>query len=186
MTDMTDMNVMPDNWDDEGAKSISKKTFETANKFMTIQCERFMTSQIGKMEFKEAAAIVIPSINPVTDGSIDLYWETDNCRLLINIPASPDSTASFYGDNHKGVEIEGTLDINDFDDCLLLQLVEQNFMEEDSIEHPCEGAPLDKIDIARCMNCSDLIIKDGKWVKDGRFCDCCSNPVCHDCRGEKD
>ncbi len=53
-----------------------------------------------------------------------------------------------------------------------------------AVQHPCSGDPLDTIDVARCLTCGDLIIVDGKWVKDGRICECCGNHVCRDCGKE--
>lgn len=48
-------------------------------------------------------------------------------------------------------------------------------------QHPCSSDPLDTIDVARCMTCGDLLIVDGKWIKPGRLCECCGNPVCLGC-----
>lgn len=48
-------------------------------------------------------------------------------------------------------------------------------------EHPNAGDLIDWIDMARCLTCSDLIVKDGKWIKAGRLCECCGYPVCRDC-----
>lgn len=48
-------------------------------------------------------------------------------------------------------------------------------------EHPQCGDMIDTIDVARCMTCHDLLIVGGKWIKDGRICECCGYPVCRDC-----
>lgn len=102
---------LPDNWDDEGAEKISEKTFEMAVKFLTNQSE--------KMELQENLSIPVPRINPVPDGSIDLFWKTDNYELLVNIPVSPNPIASFYGDDYGKITIEGTINLNNVNDCLL-------------------------------------------------------------------
>ena len=50
------------------------------------------------------------------------------------------------------------------------------------ILHPCNiGDLLDKVDVARCVTCADLVVAGGKWVKPGHLCECCGFPVCSDC-----
>ena len=40
-----------------------------------------------------------PEILPGPGGSIDLHWKTDARELLINVPADPQDTISYYGDD---------------------------------------------------------------------------------------
>jgi len=42
--------------------------------------------------------IFIPSIQPVSDGSIDIYWKTDEYELLVNIPPEIDILVNLYGE----------------------------------------------------------------------------------------
>jgi hypothetical protein len=55
----------------------------------------------------------IPAIGPGPKGSVDLYWATTRRKLLVNIPASKDASATFYGDDNHRQTIKGSFDAND-------------------------------------------------------------------------
>jgi len=56
--------------------------------------------------------ISIPLILPNTDGSIDIYWETEDFKLLINIPAVKNELVHIYGEKHLSPEHEIEVRIN--------------------------------------------------------------------------
>lgn len=48
-----------------------------------------------------------PNITDGPDGSIDIHWESDAYRLLVNVP-STEEPINFYGDNHRSFKLKGT------------------------------------------------------------------------------
>ncbi|MFQ5677782.1 MAG: hypothetical protein ACE5G1_17970, partial [bacterium] len=67
--------------------------------------------------------IPTPKITPGPNGSIDILWKSANYRLLINIPDNPKKQASFYGDNFSTDTIEGTFNPSNFNQGLLLTIL---------------------------------------------------------------
>ena len=87
---------LKDNWDGEGSAGYTKSTWTRARDFLFRHAFRFFRSQ--KKCFDP------PEILPGPNGSIDLHWKTDARELLINVPARPEDTIAYYGDD----EAEGT------------------------------------------------------------------------------
>ena len=84
-----------DNWDDEGSIAYSKKTFSAAINFAI---------EYSKAIWEEKFVLIhAPKISPGPEGSIDLLWDKQTYRLLINIHPDPKQTASFYGDNRTPI-----------------------------------------------------------------------------------
>jgi hypothetical protein len=54
--------------------------------------------------------IEVPRILPGPDGSIDIHWDELGYELLINIPADPKKSATFYGDNRRQSKFKGSFD----------------------------------------------------------------------------
>ena len=55
----------------------------------------------------------VPSFGPADAGSIDLFWELKSLTLLINVPADPAITVTFYGRRLEASKISGALERND-------------------------------------------------------------------------
>jgi len=56
----------------------------------------------------------IPTIGPGPAGSVDLFWERNSWKLLVNIPATPDAMATFYADDRGRQRTKGSFDSNEF------------------------------------------------------------------------
>jgi len=55
----------------------------------------------------------VPSIAPAPTESIDLFWESEDQTLLINIPADPAKNATFYGRRRSDSKISGSVAVDD-------------------------------------------------------------------------
>jgi hypothetical protein len=96
------MLELEEDWDAEGASPIAESTWHRAVEFL-----RRNTSILWN---RYSLRVENPSMTPVADGSIDLHWKLAGRELLINIPASEDEWADYYGDNKQGGNIvKGTL-----------------------------------------------------------------------------
>jgi hypothetical protein len=99
---------LEDNWDDEGSVGYDESTWLRARNFLIRNAVRLHQSK--KKPFDS------PEISPGPNGSIDLHWKTDARELLINVPADPQDTISYYGDDRaedtenaiRGKNIEGS------------------------------------------------------------------------------
>ena len=105
-----------DNWDDEGSIAYSKKTFSAAINFAI---------EYSKAIWEEKFVLIhAPNILPGPEGSIDLLWDKQNYRLLLNIHPYPEQTASFYGDNRTPVpHIKGDFNLSDEPDLAIMLLL---------------------------------------------------------------
>lgn len=56
------------------------------------------------------SVLPMPVVASGPDGSADLHWEREEYELLVNIPANPDESASFYGDDYGKTIIKGFFD----------------------------------------------------------------------------
>ena len=79
-----------DNWDDDGAKKCRLETWVKATAFLKNFSENL---------FKRFSKIIEkPDIFLCPDGSIDILWQKETYRLLINIKENSDY-ATYYGDD---------------------------------------------------------------------------------------
>lgn len=108
---------LPDNWDDEGSIGYKEETF--------LRAVGFLTKYALWIWNEKRILIDIPKILPAQKGSIDLFWKKRNYDLLINIPAQPNSVATFYGDDRKATKIEGEFPINTYNQGIFLCLLNQ-------------------------------------------------------------
>ncbi len=65
----------------------------------------------------------IPMIGPGPQGSIDLYWKQPSWKLLVNIPADKDASATFYGDDYGRQRTKGSLDPNELSNTIVAWLM---------------------------------------------------------------
>jgi hypothetical protein len=91
---------LKDNWDNEGSEGYSVETWERAIELLW---------QISELLEKDSLRdpIPMPKINPANKGSIDLFWDLDDCSVLINIPSREEELATYYGENKKKETISG-------------------------------------------------------------------------------
>lgn len=106
------MLELKNDWDGEGSPGYLEETWRRGVSFLLQNA----------LSLRERFQLVIdtPKIHNGPEGSIDIYWNTPNGRLLINIPPESKGSASFYGCNLNGHEIKGTLSLNSDNNWLLL------------------------------------------------------------------
>jgi hypothetical protein len=87
-------------WDDEESPGYTIGTLDRAAAFLRTEAAILR---------KAGAAMAIPLIQPGPEGSIDLHWQTQSWELLVNIPADPQESVGFYGDDYGTGVVKGTL-----------------------------------------------------------------------------
>jgi hypothetical protein len=88
-------------WDGPGAQSISGTTWEKAVELIR---------KLGQSAINQFAEVLLaPQIGPVADGSIDIFWNGASENLLINVPADPETHATFDGVRPDGSSITGSI-----------------------------------------------------------------------------
>ncbi len=106
---------LDDDWDDEGGVAYQESTWKRTIQFI---------SSYTKWVFDEISLVIpTPKIAPGPNGTIDILWKSSNYRLLINIPDNLKKQASFYGDNYSTDTIEGTFNPSNFNQGLLLTIL---------------------------------------------------------------
>ncbi len=97
--------ALDENWDDEGAERYSENTLKSSINFLIDYALWVSKSHQAK--------IFIPKITHGPDGSVDIVWEENDYRLVINIENGGEK-ASFYYDNGKDLSqfIEGSFDVD--------------------------------------------------------------------------
>lgn len=106
---------LEDNWDDEGSRGYKETTLKRATTYLRRHA----------LWLKENFDILIdvPKVTHGPDGSIDIYWEKGNYRLLLNIPEDEEGKATFYGEDSNGLTLEGELDTNVYNQGLTVWLM---------------------------------------------------------------
>ncbi|MGO9060087.1 MAG: hypothetical protein ACLQU2_22305 [Candidatus Binataceae bacterium] len=98
--------------DDEDGAPCTEETWSRAATLL---------AQISLSLFEKGGEkIDVPRILPGPNGSIDIHWDKLDYELLINIPADPKASATFYGDNREKSKIKGSFDSNREIDTALL------------------------------------------------------------------
>ena len=105
---------LPDDWDANGTSAFSQAHLARAT--------GFLFGAVTSIWESERKVLAVPAIQPVSGGSIDIHWKTDDAELLINVPPSDDALAKFYGDNFGKRVIKGMLELSKEDYTLLLWL----------------------------------------------------------------
>jgi hypothetical protein len=95
-----------ENWDDEESKGYKENTWVKSIIFL-VDLTTWIYDQYDKK-------IETPKIYHGNNGSIDILWENDKYRLLINIPEDNDNPATFYGDDYKKQYIKGSINPSDY------------------------------------------------------------------------
>jgi hypothetical protein len=105
-----------DNWDDDGAKAVPRDTWERAAGFV-----RKVARDVYRRTRREVPA---PKISPCVDGSVDIFWQNGQFKLLINIPdkAMP---LEFYGETSSGSNLKGTIPSDERDLGMLCLLMDE-------------------------------------------------------------
>lgn len=101
--------TLKNNWDEEGAVEIPKYVLGKAIDFLTKYSIRLFDVF--------DTTIPAPDINPLSDGSIDLEWKTENAILLVHFKNSRENVAFYYGKiRDKEFDINGKIPTNTVED----------------------------------------------------------------------
>ena len=92
---------LEDDWDGEGAQGYSQDTFNRAVKVLG----RFSSA------VREGCgrSLLVPTIGPGPDGTIDIYWSAATWGLLFNIPVNPNDPVTYSGNQSGSRWIKGNL-----------------------------------------------------------------------------
>ncbi len=101
-----------DDWDEAGAPAYELQTWQRAVNFLCLSA----TTLWGDT----GIVVPVPQIQNGPEGTIDLFWESDEATLLINVPVNPAESAMFYGSNNRGDETRGTIQMTHANSSLLL------------------------------------------------------------------
>ena len=94
---------LPEDWDGEGSPGYEDATWQRAVDFLLSNALRVWT--------EHGIAVPSPKVRKGPLGSIDLHWRTPSRELLINVPADPEATVDYYGDDGAGGhQVKGTVD----------------------------------------------------------------------------
>jgi uncharacterized protein (DUF433 family) len=90
---------------EDGAQLVQPSAFDRAAAFL-INC--------GQQSWLLYLAILdAPAILPGPDGSVDLRWRDPASETLVNVPADPALPIGYYGDDHFGNSVKGSLNSGD-------------------------------------------------------------------------
>jgi hypothetical protein len=93
---------LPDNWDDEGSPKIREDTWRRVADFLLENARGLSAVRPVSLE--------APVITPGPDGSIDILWSDERRQLLINVPAAPEESIEFFGDDRGHTVVKGTVE----------------------------------------------------------------------------
>ena len=92
---------LEDDFDGGGSPHYSEATWQRAVQFVRLQWEEYVRLFCEPMP--------LPAIQPGPHGSIDVFWDTLEFDLLVNIPSDPNQEAEFSGDRNGKRKFDGTL-----------------------------------------------------------------------------
>ena len=102
--------LLKDNWDDEGSVGYYQQVLLAATKFLIDYANHVYKEQNAKID--------VPKIYPGPKGSIDIIWENEIYRLVINIDKNGED-GMFYGDSKNSQITEGQFKLGNFHPSLL-------------------------------------------------------------------
>ena len=86
---------LPDDWDGEGAEPFTAEGFDRAAE---------LTRSIISLSVEEfSGSLIVPTISPTPESSIDVYWNHPIVTLLLNVPCAPEKPPTFSG--RRGTEL---------------------------------------------------------------------------------
>ncbi len=94
---------LEENWDEEGSKGFKDETW--------ISVVKFLVTYFNAAYDIFGEIVKTPSIFPSENGSIDVLWNSESYRLLVNIQEDS-NVITFYGDDRKNTSIKGSCDIS--------------------------------------------------------------------------
>lgn len=99
---------LEEDWDGDGGSAYNSKTVERATSFLlALDNLPLWRSMHTKMP--------TPAMGPGPDGSIDIFWQRDDGRLLVNIPGAFGEASTLYGSNLRGGQIaKDSFDLSQF------------------------------------------------------------------------
>ena len=101
-----------DDWDEAGALGYEEETWARAVALLRRHAAAAMAM---------GGSIGVPRILPGPGGSIDLHWRSADFEILLNIPEEENRPVEFYGDDHSGSVLRGTLGLGPDSKPALLQ-----------------------------------------------------------------
>jgi len=93
------MLVLQDNWNGEGALRIQKSTWDIA--------VSFLTRTIKSVYKRRSGNVLIPKMSACADGTIDLFWNEAEFRLLANIRPMETGESGYSFETNDGFRSEG-------------------------------------------------------------------------------
>ena len=100
--DQVTAEILDDDWESEGGTIFKEKTIKKL-KDLVIEIMEYFSEQ--RIEFFP------PKILPLLDGSLDIKWENNLFRLIINIPSDISLPIEIYG-NLKYSELQENLELD--------------------------------------------------------------------------
>ncbi|TFG18787.1 MAG: hypothetical protein EU529_17050 [Promethearchaeota archaeon] len=94
---------LPDNWDGHGSRAITIESWNTASA---------LVREILYNLWYDGFDISIPLLLPDNDGNFQIYWETEEFKLLLTIPSSRKELVHIYGEKSGHPEYELEVRIN--------------------------------------------------------------------------
>jgi hypothetical protein len=97
--------ALEDDWDGEGSPRYAPETLD--------RVERFLVTYLHYCSHRYGVVVPVPQLRPGPEGSVDIHWEERSYELLLEFPADG-PLASYSGENVRGEEIEGLIDVTAF------------------------------------------------------------------------
>ncbi len=107
-------------WDEEGASKYKRETWDRGI--------RYLEGHARWLKENRNIVIDVPNISHGPNGSIDILWETNDYKLLLNIPEDISKKATFYGEDNQGFILEGELNTDLYNEGLTLWLENKEMM----------------------------------------------------------
>ena len=102
--------LLEDDWDSEGSEKYAEHTW--------VESIKFLINYAKTLYFDFNISIDAPKIYEGPKGSIDIIWEVEKYRLVINVNKNGED-ALFYSDNYKDQRSEGVFKVTHFNRFLL-------------------------------------------------------------------